>query len=412
MEEESIEPQVKPQVNATKAKTSKDDKKHKAIIGPRFKPIKFKLSKINKSLIKPVRSINQEEYYSSDEYPLNKRGYRYKPCKANRQLPSLLYCTTDLAPYNVRMSYFDKSNDIIFNEGLNKISNSSNGWRSIRSNVGVREGHWYMEFNIGNCNESEGSDSSHVRLGVGRKELSLEAPVGYDGYGYGLRDICGSKLTLSRPQPYMSESFTTNDTIGLLIELPKLSDHRTHFQDKLNELNNNDNLVRDQIPIKYKNSLYFEQFEYTPTEKMDSLLNPIKIFGEKVVANNEIIDDLPKIPKSKIKIFKNGKDQGTMFEDLFSFLPIEGNINQQQNMSFKNTDDGTLGYYPMISVYKQAQVEFNPGPNFKHSIPEGAKPLSDRYNEYISEQWFWDIMDEVESEYLDDLESKSKGSNS
>ena len=39
------------------------------------------------------------------------------------------------------------------------------------------------------------------------------------------------------------------------------------------------NILRDQIPIKYKNALYYEQYEYTTTKTMEHLLNPVTVFG-------------------------------------------------------------------------------------------------------------------------------------
>lgn len=105
-----------------------------------------------------------------------------------------------------------------------------------------------------------------------------------------------------------------------------------------------------------------------------------------------------------------------MFENLYSFLPTpttatvdleDFNTKQSQNPSYRNTNDGSLGYYPMISVYQGGIVKFNPGPEFKYPpqqpqlIDTEVKPISDRYDEKIVEEWVWDIIDEVEAEYLD-----------
>src|SRR5699024_5106693 len=101
---------------------------------------------------------------------------------------------------------------------------------------------------------------------------------------------------------------------------------------KNNEVDNNDekftnynNISRDQIPIKYKNALYYEQYEYTTTKKMDHLLNPVTVFGEKAIlenaGNSREATNLQTIPNSKITVFKNGIEIGVMFENLYSFLP-------------------------------------------------------------------------------------------
>lgn len=390
-----IEPQVKQETEIVRPV-----KKKKVVVEPRLKPVPYKIQDIQSKteiLKTPASEVGGIQFYHNEEDPLNRRGFKYKPCKPNPMMKSTLYSTTDLPPYTVRPSFFDKATGIVFDESANKVTNS-NGWRSVRTNVGVREGSWYLEFKIIKGNDEKSND--HVRLGFGRKEASLEAPIGYDGYGYAIRDINGQKVTLSKPENFMNEDFKTGDTIGMLIELPSLDEHYK----ALNEARSY-NVVRDQIPIRYKSSLYFEQFEYTATESMVKLLNPIKLFGEKLSSFDETIT-LPKIPNSKITVYKNGKLVGPMFEDLYSFLPIAGNVSQNQNTNYKNTDDGTLGYFPVISIYNKAIVEFNPGPDFElKTLPEGANPLCERYQEFVAEQWYFDLLDEVENDYLDKLEA-------
>ena len=120
-----------------------------------------------------------------------------------------MYSTTDVPPYHVCASLFDRSSGILFSNDLKSIT-TAQGWRSSRTNVCIREGSYYFEFKILNSNEK-----SHVRIGVGRKEASLEAPVGFDGYSYGLRDVDGQFMTISRRQKLCIENgFKTGDVIG------------------------------------------------------------------------------------------------------------------------------------------------------------------------------------------------------
>lgn len=382
-------------------------------------------------------TVNGQIFYVYDDLPLNRRGYKYKPCRANGLLKSNLYLTGDYAPYGVRADYFDRSPGVACSEDMSSVT-TQNGWLSARSNIGIREGKYYFEFEIVNANNS--SDKSHVRVGIARKEAALEAPVGFDGYGYGLRDLTGQKITLSRPRPFMPTSmggFSSGDTIGMLVELPSLETQREHcaefakeFQtsrkkkrragqlaadEEERKLNLYGNVVRDQVPIKYKNGLYFEQFEYTTTKQMDHLLNPVTVFGERAVLekNNDNKPALPTIPNSKIVIYKNGQCVGTMFEDLFLFLPLNANddasaadaiTKQLLNTSYRNTDDGSLGYYPMMSVFLNGVVKLKAGPDFKYDLPDGALPLSEIYAVKVAEDVYWDILDEVEAEYLDSFE--------
>lgn len=145
---------------------------------------------------------------------------------------------------------------------------------------------------------------------------------------------------------------------------------------------------------------------------MDHLLNPVTVFGERAVLeknHNEIDDGLPTIPRSRIVVYKNGVEIGTMYENLYSFLPADvggedgNNLQQAQNPGYRNTDDGSLGYYPMISVYQRGMVEFNAGPEFKYppAIENGVRPINSRFDELVVEEWLWDVIDEVEAEYLD-----------
>lgn len=413
------------------------------IIHPRLKPFPFKQQDLTADSSEPTTIpallMNHVQYYQSEDHPFNRRGFKYKPCRPNPEFPANKYSTTDLPPYNVRPCHFDRAHDIFFDEDLNSVT-TPQGWRSVRSNVGIRGGKYFFEFNIINANDIKG----HARIGIARKEASLEAPVGFDGYSYGFRDVKGELMTLSRPKvSYINDGFKTGDVIGFLVDLPTLEEHKKAIEKfskshgnhqkedsrkkkkvKKNEdyvedhevFNKHANVVRDQYPIKYKGALYYEQFEYTNTKVMDHLLNPVTLFGERAFLENEnqinkMAANLPIIPNGKVRIFKNGVEQKS-FENLYSFLPtnienenVSYNTKQQQNANYRNTDDGTLGYYPMISVFGGGIVGLNAGPEFTFPIEEPSlKPLSDRYDEHIIQEWYWDILDEVEAEYFDSFD--------
>lgn len=408
------------------------------VLHPRLKPTLFQSDSLS---LEPASTghvtVNEAEFNLFDDLPLNRRGYKYKPCRANGMLQSNLYLTGDYGPYTVRASYFDRSPGVACSEDMSSVT-TQHGWLSARSNVGIREGKFYFEYDIVNANND--ADKAHVRVGIARREAALEAPVGFDGYGYGLRDLTGQKITLSRPKPFMPAEmggFRSGDTIGLVVELPPLEVQRQHgaefareyqsgrkkkrrlghlaADDEERKLNLHGNIVRDQVPIKYKNGLFFEQFEYTPTKQMDHLLNPVTVFGERAVLekNNDTKPSLPTIPNSRIVVYKNGELVGTMFEELYLFLPLnvdedasaaDANTKQLQNPSYRNVDDGSLGYYPMMSVYLKGVVRLNPGPDFKYAVPEGAAPLSESYANKIVEDLYWDMVDEVEAQYLDSFE--------
>lgn len=336
-------------------------------------------------------TVEQQEFSLYDDLPLNRRGYKYKPCRRHSQLAANMYLTVESEPYGVRTSYFDRASGVAVSDDLASIT-TPGGWLSARANVAMRAGRHYFEYDIVRANDG---GRAHVRVGVARREAALEAPVGFDGYGYAVRDVGGERVTLSRPRPYMAPDtggFRTGDTLGFLVDIP------------VDAAPEAPNVVRDQLPIKYKGSLYFEQFEYTASKQMAHLLNPVTVFGEKAVMTAAAAPQLPTIPGSSVEVYKNGEYMGPMFTDLYLYAPHEGDTVQLLNPAYKNTDDGLLGYYPMMSVFSGGIVRLNPGPEFKYAVPEGARPLSDCYSEKVVEEWYWDLLDEVEADYLDSFD--------
>lgn len=242
----------------------------------------------------------------------------------------------------------------------------------------------------------------------------LNAPVGYDAYGYGYRDRTGEKLFCSRPQKF-GEPFETGDVIGLYIRLPPRKPET--FK----------SASRKRIPIAYKEHLWFEEKDYRASKEMEALADPYNKESE--------IDYQPKtIPGSSITVYKNGVCQGVMFTDLIDYedfgrLPetvlnnkrtkkrrkqrktteegppvrmeeedgFDGVKHQQWNDDPPIEDDGTLGYYPAVSVYKGGMVTCNFGPDFQYApnVDEEWKPMSQRYDEYMAEESVWDLVDEV-----------------
>lgn len=346
--------------------------KFKPIIS--YKPIDFE--NFNAPITK---SSYDPEFHTIEDIPFNtRRGFQYSPCRPNPGLPILKFSTSDLPPFNVSLSYFDRSSGT-FISGDHKSITTDRGWLSARTDIPIQEGKVYFEFNIIKADEQ-----SHVRIGLGRREASIEAPIGFDAYGYGLRDKTGQKLHLSRPANFMKEGFKSGDVIGILVELPK-----TEFQD----------IVRDQIAIRYRNRLYFERFDYTPTEKMEHLLNPVTVFGEKAIPDlNPFKPD--SLPGSSIKVYKNGEFFGTAFEDLYAFLPP---YSEQKNNVNKFNNNGTLGYYPTVSVFKGGVAEINAGPDFKFKpsdLKSDVKEFHELYDQKIADDVVWDIIDEIEAEVV------------
>jgi COMPASS component BRE2 len=194
------------------------------------------------------------------------------------------------------------------------------GFRSARTNVGVREGTWYFECTVlkgggeggtgqpvanqgrpvnfrsatpGDAGPSTGGrslpkgagsgDGAHVRIGWARREASLNGPCGLDAYSYGIRDSSGEKITISRPAPY-GVPFGTGDVIGCLIHLPPVDEFsavpdveererkRRERREAENDSLNPARIARKRYPLYYKGQHYFEMVEYTVAKEMENLV--------------------------------------------------------------------------------------------------------------------------------------------
>jgi COMPASS component BRE2 len=213
----------------------------------------------------------------------------------------------------------------------------------------------------------------------------LDVPVGFDAYSYGLRDVSGQKVHMSRPRTFMP-SFGTGDVIGMHISLPPLKPQK----------NNSSDVFRDRIPIRFKGQLYFEQPDYIASKEMDDLMNPVLPPQSQL---NPLIPaprpTFPTLPGSFIKVYKNGVLRGTAFENLFAFLPPDSQIGG------KDLDDGMLGYYPAISVFHGGIVTLNFGPEYlcpPQGLEGNVRPTCERYQEMLAEDAVWDLIDEMEWE--------------
>ena len=303
------------------------------------------------------------------------------------------------------------------------------GYRMARANTGAREGRYYWECKILSGMPGQPLDGElgggHVRIGWARREATLEGPVGFDAYSYGLRDLNTQAMHMSRPKPFGIQNMVEGDIIGCEISLPSLSLHRRVVDGVYNKAvdvsddfdagirGEFSDIVRDRVPIRYKTQLYFETFEYTPTKPLEDLANPNPATTS---SNTPATTDPPNpnhpepalrtLPGSYLKFYRNGKDIGIAFKDLLAFLPPASKPAQQPGAR-DGLDDGSLGYYPAISAFRGGAAGVNCGPDFDFPPPDlnvestdpsipRLKPLSERYTEQIVEDVTMDIVDEVD----------------
>lgn len=349
------------------------------------------------------------------------------------------------------MSFEDAATHLQFDKSGRHIT-TDKGWRMSRANVAIREGRWYWECKItrGILKEppppgSEQPEShGHVRIGFARREAAIDAPAGFDAYSYGIRDKEGQSVYMSRPKDFFppGEDLREGDVIGLELNLPSEQLHRKVISGDFNpavdlleeadpESTEAANIVRDRLPIRFKAHIYFETPDYHTTPELEDLMNPSPMSTTGAGAGssegpnpNHPIPCMRTLPNSWIKVFKNGVDMGIAFTNLLAFLPQASKpATAKQPDAREGLDDGMLGYYPAVSVFRGGAAEVNFGPKFwypprayeqeeqadedvvmtgmdeeptvkvKHKAP---RPLAERYDEQIVEDIVYDIVDEVD----------------
>ncbi|CAK7265835.1 transcription factor, contains a PHD finger motif [Sporothrix epigloea] len=453
---------------------------------------------------------NMDFFELFSEQPINRRGYVYESGIADPRFPASHYFRqTEPKPHYAHFSFEDAPPNVFFDQtGLN--IHGEMGFRTARANVTARQGRWYWECKVtrgilkgadrgGEQNgdvkrTGEPASRGHVRVGWARREASRDAPVGYDAYGYGIRDRRGQKVHMSRPKDFFSiqTSGTSNsgtasvgvggdnnddndicegDVIGLEIQLPSEALHRkvvhgrynpaVDIEDERSDAHYDDapNIIRDRIPFRFQTTkTVFEKFDYLPSRELDDLANPAPTINGSANAGasngtaskknaaiglgtsgggeppnpNHPVPCLRTLPGSCIRVYKNGKLQGTPWTNLLSFLPPASSTNAKlQEGAREGLDDGTLGYYPAVSVFRGGAAEVNFGPDFWYPPPnydlqaknggevsmkdadineDGAvtkacckgppslaklRPMSERYAEQIAEDIVYDIIDEA-----------------
>ncbi|XP_070544616.1 set1/Ash2 histone methyltransferase complex subunit ASH2-like [Ptychodera flava] len=291
------------------------------------------------------------------EHPFNKDGYRYiltetdphAPAAAfdldqwaGKPIPAHLYRTA--LSSEVLLALHDRAPQLKISEDRLAVTGDK-GYCMVRATHGVSRGAWYWEATI-----EEMPAESATRIGWAQSLGNLQAPLGYDKFGYSWRSMKGTKFHQSRGC-HFSDDYGLGDTLGFLIVLP----------DTLDPVKLLPATCKDKALIKFKSHLYFEVKDFVQeTEK-----------------------GLQQTDKSKVMFFKNGVCQGVAYENVF---------------------EGT--YYPSISLYKNATVSVNFGPEFKYPPKEVSvdyQPIQNTAAQAMVEHTLADILYHVEHEqdYID-----------
>ena len=329
-----------------------------------------------------------------DNLPMNKRNYKYNLCKIIDENTNNAKSSQFVD--NVHMSPFDRPTNIYFTDSLDSLKSIKNtplkGWASCKSNVCLREGLTYFEFQIKHIDWSK---NCNARLGLSQRSFPLGQPVGSDLHNsIGIRDMTFERIFNRKRDDFINNDTTEKlmkegDSIGFLVNLPSLENQYKQIQVVINQmiekesdefelfhLNrylkdleniylNKKSIQKERILIRYKNETYYESQDYVRNETLKT-------------------EDYLKLDGSFIKVFQNGEYRGDLTNDedkaLTNFLPPFTTVNYEttrykqiynrlvkmdnmENIDIliprKYYDDGSLGYYPTISLFNDTVVELN-----------------------------------------------------
>ncbi|KAL1122272.1 hypothetical protein AAG570_003677 [Ranatra chinensis] len=280
------------------------------------------------------------------EHPYNKDGYRYilaepdphAPFRqefdessdwAGKPIPGWLYRT--LVPGTVLLALHDRAPQLRISEDRLSVTGEK-GYCMVRATHSVSRGSWYYEVTVNDM-----KDGSASRIGWGQEYANLQAPLGYDKFGYAWRSRKGTRFHESRGKHY-SDGYCEGDTLGFFIHLP---DSKKSYIPPT---------YKDKPLVKFKSHLYYEEKDRV----------------------TESLKKLEVLPGSKIMFFKNGKCQGDAFVDIYGGA-----------------------YYPAISLHKNATVSINFGPKFKFPPSEAefkCRGMFQKAEEAICEQTMADLL--------------------
>ena len=233
---------------------------------------------------------------------------------AGKPIPGCLY--RPHIPSDLLLSLNDRAPQLRLAEDRLTVSGEK-GYSTIRSTVGVSLGCWFYEVTM-----NEMIPPGAARIGWVQNSANLQAPVGYDKFGYAFRSRFGSAFTNSRGHHYAENGYGPGDTIGCLICLPlKPTEKERAISDFLPPH------CKDLPLVKFKGNLYYE--ERDQAAELEKQLKPL--------------------PNSYIEFFKNGVSMGKAWQDIPSGV-----------------------YYIGVSLYKNVTCRVNPGPNFKFPPPQIA----------------------------------------
>ena len=387
----------------------------------------------------PQFTVTYENFHRPQDIPLNKRHFVYGPCAPIPDFEEVGYCNTEYPFDKPGFNIMDRSDGISFKVGHNDTIGVAHlmGWRTARCDVCIKEGlsYWEVEVIKGGTSTAARLDASsadkkevidntpHLRFGISRRESSLDAPVGFDSYGYGIRDQSLESIHEGKLKKFLQKSVTLKhgDRLGFLLKLPdsafqieQAKEYTRRRLDALQQLNNvgsagehihnhvfdsyrerspsplrkkpkhqrnthiefqrellNDidysDVIRDQIAIRYKNQLFFEGTDYVKTTK-----------SEYYSSDERERQDFYKLDGSYLRVFLNGEYLGEPFSNLSPFLPPFSELQYNEKFYY--------GYWKHGEHLDTSEIESSEGSDSlkqRHRSVKGSKGLLLK-NKYVN----------------------------
>jgi hypothetical protein len=227
-----------------------------------------------------------------------------------------------------------------------RMSISGNkGYRLSRGTHAVGVGEWYYEVTVE-------LNQGHVRVGWAQGQADMDLPCGCEMWSYSYRSREGTAFNCARPKKY-GEAFETGDVIGCYISLPGQPSLETGVADT----GGNGREGRTKQTANYSSPGAAAAAGNTTASGGPSEGDKQVVYWGQmayyVIPHREPAQT-PQHKGSKILFYKNGVSQGAAFSDVW-----QGE------------------YYPAVSLFKNARVTYNFGPDFKYPPKVPARPVSE-----------------------------------
>jgi Set1/Ash2 histone methyltransferase complex subunit ASH2 len=132
---------------------------------------------------------------------------------AGKPIPGFL-CRV-LTPQTVLLALHDRAQQMTVPADDRLTVTGYKFYCTIRANHSVNLGTWYYETKVVDLPEG-----AATRIGWAQKYANLQAPLGFDKFGYSIRSRKGTRFHQSIGKHY-SDGYKVGDYIGCLIELPE-----------------------------------------------------------------------------------------------------------------------------------------------------------------------------------------------